>query len=185
MDILTPLNPTDLLTSRGDGNLEALQTRLQKNGKKSEREMQEAAGQFETMMIRQILKEMRKTVPKEGFDEESHATEMYTEIADDYLAQQLGASKSFGIADLIYADLKKQNEKTVAPSELKKNSAFLKLPTRADGSQQMQFIPLQPDTEKFMALQRSANKYELPQKQPEFKELQKRQWIPSDKLSTP
>ena len=66
--------------------------------------------QFESIFIHQLLKSMRSTVQKSGLFE-SHATRMYESMHDQELASLMSAKRSIGLADIIYKDLLRMEEK--------------------------------------------------------------------------
>ncbi|MFQ5660590.1 MAG: flagellar assembly peptidoglycan hydrolase FlgJ [Gammaproteobacteria bacterium] len=66
--------------------------------------LQEVAKQFEAIFIQMLLKSMRDASLADGlFD--SDQTELYTGMFDQQLAINLGATKSFGIADMLVKQL--------------------------------------------------------------------------------
>jgi len=69
--------------------------------------LDETAQQFEAMFIQMMLKEMRKSIPKEGmFD--SHAVQTYQDMADKQTAIDLAKRGEFGIAQVIKQQLEQQ-----------------------------------------------------------------------------
>ena len=68
------------------------------------------AHQFESIFVHQLLKVMRSTVQKTGlFD--SHATQMYESLYDEEVANLMTEQKSIGLADIIYRDLIRLQER--------------------------------------------------------------------------
>lgn len=70
-------------------------------------EMQKSAEGMESMLVRQVLKVMRSTIPEPMEDEDmfgtgSHATQMFTQMMDDELADKIAQNGNFGIADNIF-----------------------------------------------------------------------------------
>jgi|GEM_PF-277438 Rod binding domain-containing protein len=69
--------------------------------------LQETAQQFEAMFVQLMLKEMRKSIPKEGlFD--SQAVQTFQDMADKQTAIDLAKRGEFGIAQLITQQLNQQ-----------------------------------------------------------------------------
>ena len=67
--------------------------------------------QFESIFVHQLLKSMRSTVQKSGlFD--SHATQMYESLHDEEMANLMTEKKGIGLAEVIYRDLARLEEKT-------------------------------------------------------------------------
>lgn len=60
---------------------------------------QKAAQGFETIFLRQILKDLRKTAEVGG--ESSYMTGFYTDMFDDFLAEHLTKAGGIGLADAI------------------------------------------------------------------------------------
>jgi len=184
MDVSNTLNSAGALTAREDAGLASLEMiSLNRSGKKTDRQMHEIAHQFEAMVFRQLLKEMRKTVPESGLLENNGATEMYTDIADDYLAQQMTSTNGIGIEPIIYQELKEKNDKLVQPSEARKKTDFMDLKSNSAQKDNNGFMPLHPHTERFLELHHSPKMMELPQKKNEFMELSKRRRVPTDKIA--
>lgn len=79
--------------------------------------LDETAQQFEAMFIQMMLKEMRKSIPKEGlFD--SHAVQTYQDMADKQTAMDMAKRGEFGIAQVIKEQLTKQGM-AVSPDQLR------------------------------------------------------------------
>lgn len=133
---------------RMDGDIKRLQNLTEKSsGKMNEKQMREIASDFEGILVRQLIKEMRNTVPQDGFLEPTHATEMYQEMADDALAKDLAGQGGFGIADLVYEQLKEiQDNLHTSESILKQmeenKEQFLSLPNKTEQSDSAKFIPM-------------------------------------------
>lgn len=65
---------------------------------------------FEAMFLRELLKEMRKTVPDEGMFPKSPAMTQYQEMLDGVMAQSMADSGQLGIAKQLAAEAKRQEE---------------------------------------------------------------------------
>ena len=73
-------------------------------------ELMSVSRQFESIFVHQLLKSMRSTVQKSGlFD--SHATRMYESMHDQELANLMSEKRSIGLADIVYKDLMRLEEK--------------------------------------------------------------------------
>lgn len=70
--------------------------------------LQKACADFEAVILRQMLKLMRDTVPKDGLLTESYATEMYQGMHDAALADNLSQGKGMGLGELLYRQLSGQ-----------------------------------------------------------------------------
>ena len=84
------------------------QANLDKNN--TNEELMSLSRQFESIFIHQLLKSMRSTVQKSGLFE-SHATRMYESMHDQELASLMSEKRSIGLADIIYKDLLRMEEK--------------------------------------------------------------------------
>ena len=73
-------------------------------------ELKSLAHQFESIFVHQLLKAMRSTVQKTGlFD--SHATQMYESLYDEEVANLMTEQRGIGLADIIYRDLIRLEER--------------------------------------------------------------------------
>ena len=84
------------------------QANLDKNN--TNEELMSLSRQFESIFIHQLLKSMRATIQKSGLFE-SHATRMYESMHDQELASLMSEKRSIGLADIIYKDLLRMEEK--------------------------------------------------------------------------
>lgn len=166
MDDFLTLPSSAAAASPLEGQIELLRVKSLsgRSQKMDDRQMRAIADEFETLVMRQLLKEMRKTVPHEGYIEQSFSTEMYMEMVDDHLARQLAETNALGLDRLIYEELKAKNEKIVSPGELHTQNANQRAQagTTAPAETGPRFIPLAPDTEKFLELRSSSRMMDLP-----------------------
>jgi flagellar protein FlgJ len=77
-----------------------------KPSKDSDVKLQKACSELESLFIYQLFQEMRKTVNKSGFIDEGSSGEMVTSMLDMELSKELAAQKGFGLAAVIYEQLK-------------------------------------------------------------------------------
>ncbi len=66
-----------------------------------------AARQLASLFVYQLLREMRKTIPKSALFDGARAQEIYEQMIDERLAEQIAASDQFGLAELIRSQLLK------------------------------------------------------------------------------
>jgi Rod binding domain-containing protein len=78
----------------------------------------EVSRQFESVLLRQILGQGRKTIFKSKFNEDSMASGVYQDMATGQLADAISRSGSFGLARSLEAQLIRQ---TVNPESEKKS----------------------------------------------------------------
>lgn len=62
---------------------------------------------FEAIMLKSMLKEMRSTVPKDGLLDEGNDREMFQDMMDQQVAVQMSRSQGIGIAESLYKHLAK------------------------------------------------------------------------------
>jgi len=65
----------------------------------------QAAQQFASLFIFQLLQEMRKTIPKSGLFDGGREQEMYEQMVDERLADLIATNGQFGIASTIHQQL--------------------------------------------------------------------------------
>ena len=72
-----------------------------------EKELKEACAGFEAIFLNSMIKSMRKSLPGDALFEESHGTDIYKSMYDQYLADELAKSKtSIGVKEFLYQQLK-------------------------------------------------------------------------------
>ena len=74
-------------------------------GKSKEAKLKEACQGFEAVFIGQMLKEMRKTVPKDGLLHNQHE-DQYLSMFDEELARSMAKNGGMGLADFMESQLK-------------------------------------------------------------------------------
>ena len=77
---------------------------------KTNKQLKSLSKQFESIFVHQLLKSMRSTVQKTGLFA-SHATDMYESLHDEEIAKLMTEQKGIGLADVIYRDLARLEEK--------------------------------------------------------------------------
>lgn len=177
------LSTSSVSSDRLDGQIESLKAiSLNRNKKQTEKQMRETANQFEEVIFRQLLKEMRKTVPKEGMLDDSHASEMYMDMVDDNLAKQMASANALGIGDMVYNELKEKNEKIADPSEIKTKRDFIEFKNPDGETQKIDYLPLHPTTDTFMNLQNKNRMMELPKASNPYKPLDWHRRVATDQI---
>ena len=72
-----------------------------------EKELKEACAGFEAILLHTVIKSMRSSMPGDALFEESHSTNMYKSMYDQYLAEELSQSgTSVGVKEFLYQQLK-------------------------------------------------------------------------------
>ncbi len=69
--------------------------------------VEEAAREFEAMLVAQLLKTAREAGKMSEDDNEAAGSENYREFAEKYLAQAIAATDAFGFSQLMVKDLTK------------------------------------------------------------------------------
>ena len=84
--------------------------KLAGNKSLSEKEkVAEVSRQFESVLLRQILGQARKTVFKSKFNEDSMSSGIYQDMTTNQLADAISRSGGFGLARSLEAQLIRQN----------------------------------------------------------------------------
>jgi len=68
----------------------------------------ELSRQFEAVLLRQILKEVKKSVIKSGLTTESAGSDIYNDMVTNQLAEGISKSGAFGFAKSLEHDLSRQ-----------------------------------------------------------------------------
>ncbi len=163
--------------------LSALATK--KPDEMSDRELREVAKNFESLFVRILLKEMRKTIPGDGFLQYSHATQMYTEIGDDALASDIAEHGGLGIADLVYQQLKETRDNLYTAQDIIANQKTQIAEHEDAGKKTTRFLPLyrhDDPTQNAIPLKKGHEPIPIPKKEKKFMKLQNQPIIPLDRI---
>lgn len=77
-------------------------------GKRDEAEgLRRSCQDFEAIMLKSMLKQMRATVPKDGLLDEGSDREMFEDMMDQEVAMRMSRDQGIGIADSLYRQLEK------------------------------------------------------------------------------
>jgi len=182
------LNTSSAATSHTDAQinrLEMISTRS-RNGKMKEKEMREVANQFENMIFRLLVKEMRKTVPESKLMGSDHSMKMYREISDDYMVDELTASNDLGIEGVIYNELIEQNKNIVDPAEMEEQKQdFIPLrkgTLQAEETKKDELIPLPLPHTDMMEIHTPTKWMDVPTNQSGFIPIQQKHFVPTNKI---
>ena len=77
---------------------------------KSQERAEEAATQFESVLVQQMLKSMWQAVPKNGLLSGSSEEQLYQEMLQQEVSSHISEHQSFGIKDMVMRELKKRGE---------------------------------------------------------------------------
>ncbi len=72
---------------------------------KKDGELKKACQDFEAMFINMILKEMRKSVPKQGMLHGGMQEEMYVSMFDQKMAEKIASGRGIGLWQNLYEEL--------------------------------------------------------------------------------
>jgi flagellar protein FlgJ len=72
---------------------------------------EQAAQDFEALLLKQMLSEMWQTVPKEGMLEGGRAEEMYYDMFHENIANSIAEGGGIGIKEELLEDMKRQENK--------------------------------------------------------------------------
>ena len=71
---------------------------------------------FESIFVQQLLKEMRKTVPKDGFLPESNEQSIYKSMFDEEIANKIAGQGTLGLAETLFEQIRdKSKDKKFQP----------------------------------------------------------------------
>ena len=99
-----------ILPQMEESRLTQLSNLVNPGRSKNHEQLESLSKQFESIFVQQLLKSMRSTVQKTGlFD--SHATNMYESLYDEEMSKLMTKQKGIGLADIIYKDLARLEEK--------------------------------------------------------------------------
>lgn len=87
-------------------------------GKSDDKELKNVCQQFESIMLDMMFKQMKTTIIKSDLIEEDAGREIFQSMLDENLMEQASKTGSFGLAETLYKQLRKQSA-----SEGKKNDA--------------------------------------------------------------
>lgn len=76
-----------------------------RNTNPDKKALRKACQDFESLLVHQMLKQMRQTVPKSGFLDGGSAEQIYHSMLDGELAKQISQQKGIGLAPMIYRQI--------------------------------------------------------------------------------
>lgn len=107
---------------------------FKKDVQMSDEKLREVADLYEKHFIKEMMKQMKASLPEGGLIKKNNAEDIFQDQLDDQYSAEWNKNGSFGISDLIFQQLTerfgtKDNglEKPVGPIEFKKPSEMLKI----------------------------------------------------------
>ena len=98
----------NLFSQMTEKNLERLRNESNFGKIDSEKGIEKAARDFESVFLHKLLNAMRKTVPKSGLLD-SFASDMYQSMMDEEIAKEMSTKKGMGMGEMIYNELSNIN----------------------------------------------------------------------------
>jgi len=100
--------PETLSSTRAlDGGASIKKTKLRKT-----------CAEFESLLINYILKTGRESLPGNGLFDNSHESRIYKSMMDEQLARSVAQARGLGLGELLYRQLKQDDETPHAFAEL-------------------------------------------------------------------
>lgn len=122
MELISPLqNQGSVFPNRAEGKLNQLKSEVASGENKDAEGLKKLAKQFESVFVNLLIKSMRDTLPKDGLLS-SHSMDMYQSLFDEEVANEMAKSQGHGVglADVLYAQLSRMNEKGSDPEQNQK-----------------------------------------------------------------
>jgi flagellar protein FlgJ len=107
--LIGPMNPSSIPESEGRGP-----------GVKKidEGKLKKACGDFESIFISQMLKEMRKSIPKSGLLDGGSQQDAYLSLFDEELSKSMAKRGGIGLGKILYQNIMKRgNPSDLTPAE--------------------------------------------------------------------
>lgn len=81
---------------------------MKKGLKEEDRQLKEAAEQFEALFIFQTMQRMRATVMKGGLFEESMGEQVFRSMLDQEYSMKMAEAGKLGLAEMVYEQMKRK-----------------------------------------------------------------------------
>lgn len=103
----------DALSSTVD--LDRIMARAGSGKEMTREEMEEVGQQFEGLLLQQLLKTMRATIPESGLFSEESGRRIYENMFDQHVAQIVSEQDSTGLGAMVVAELERQQQASPRP----------------------------------------------------------------------
>jgi len=112
---INPLNPQDvylkLALEKGPMALvKKGQVPLVKPETPDDKKLLQTCRDFESIFVNQLMKEMRKTVPKDGLIPTSEEEELFTGMFDEEVSKMISQSGRMGLAEMMFEQLRDKSQ---------------------------------------------------------------------------
>jgi len=77
---------------------------------KNDKKLKQACQELESVLLYQMIRAMRSTVPKGWLIDEGFGGEVFESMLDEEFARQMATTGSTGLADLLFSQLSTQNK---------------------------------------------------------------------------
>jgi murein DD-endopeptidase MepM/ murein hydrolase activator NlpD len=149
MNDITPNLPSVSPLLRLNQQLSGLEERIQNSQKPGSGRLQElksATQQFEALFIGYLMKVMRSTVDQADPQSESYGKDIYTEMFDSEIANNVSQTQSLGIGDLLYRQLEQLESGAPAKSAISRKSTAAVEPSQFNIPAVDSIVPDIPET---------------------------------------
>ncbi len=102
----TYIDPKLLLSQASQADL----NNKQANRSKNPEHLKKLCQQFEAILLNTMFKGMRSTIPDGGLIEKGTDAEIYQELRDQSVAEQMARHQSIGLAETLFRQLKSEEE---------------------------------------------------------------------------
>jgi Rod binding domain-containing protein len=119
-----------------ESKMDRLQKQAESGEYKDEKELRALADQFEAIFVNQLMKSMRATLPKDGMLQ-SFSGDMYESMFDQEVSGEMSKGKGMGLADVLYAQLSRMNEKNPDAEEISETPSEPSVPLKAPAREEI------------------------------------------------
>ncbi|MGE5422407.1 MAG: rod-binding protein [Ignavibacteriales bacterium] len=99
-----------IMSSQAQSDISKMQS-MQKSmtkvlSEKDEKRLKESCQEFEAIFVSELLKSMRATIPKGGMMGENFGQDVFQSMLDDEYSKKVSETKSIGLADMMFQQMK-------------------------------------------------------------------------------
>lgn len=112
---IKPINPEDIFFNlhKEKQALELKQKTaipMQKTLSDDNKKLMDACEQFEALFLNMMMKEMRKTIPNDGFIPRGNEEEMFTGMFDEEVTKNIAKTNATGLAKMMFEQLRDKSQ---------------------------------------------------------------------------